>query len=440
MIDRSRVTEKINLSLLKLEAKRALRSLVIIAIGFAVTLGGVYYIINNINGGIGSTHQMKFQVADVTGVVPGRAEARFYGITAGKVTNAQLAGGHAVLTVNIATKFGKVYKNATASLRPNTALEDMYLDITNRGTPSAGVAGPNYVIPINQTTSPVNLSAVMNIFQPDVRTQLYNLLDQFGNGLSDRGYMLKKAFALAAPFIKIAGNVANQLAVRASETKEFVHNASTLSATLASRSTQLHQFVDAGTRTLEALSTEGGAPLRQTLSELGSSLNTVDATWQSLRVLLPGAKAAVNSVQPVADDLSNGLTNLKRFSVAARPALAKLQRPVTQLTPLADALSPVAKDLSTSVTRIKPQVADFDDVATGTAKCIDFINEFFNWDYSMSKFYDEYGPMVRGSLHFGFYSLPGGSQNNYVGVSMCDGGHIPIGVPTPKYDGPAPAP
>lgn len=440
MIDRSRFTEKVNFQLAVLEAKRSLRPLAIIAIGAAVTLGGAYYIISHISGGIGGTHQMKFEMADVTGVVPNRAEVRFYGVEAGKITNAQLVDGHAILTADVATKFGKVYKNATAELRPNTAIEDMYLDVTNRGTPSAGVAEPNYVIPSSQTVSPVNLSAVMDIFQPDVRTQLYNLLDQFGNGLADRGYALKRAFTLIAPFVKVAGNVANQLAVRATLTKQFVHNASTLSALLASRSTQLHQFVTAGTQTLQSLATEGGAPLRQTISELGSSLSTVDGAWLALHRLLPNAQAALTAIQPVASDLTGGLNSLQRFSVAARPALAKLQAPVTQLTPLANALEPVSQSLATSVTRIKPQVPDFNDVAEGSAKCIAFIDEFFNWDYSMSKFYDDYGPFVRGNLHVGFFTLPGGNQSNYVNVAQCDNGKIPRGVNTPKYDGPAPAP
>ena len=440
MIDRSRFTESVNFQLVVLEAKRSLRPLAIIAIGVAVTLAGAYYIISHINGGIGGTHQMKFEMADVTGVVPNRGEVRFYGIEAGKITDAQLIGGHAILTADVANKFGNVYRNATAELRPNTALEDMYLDVTSRGTPNAGVAGPNYVIPQSQTTSPVNLSAVLNVFQPDVRTQLYNLLDQFGNGLADRGYALKRAFALLAPFVKVAGNVANQLAVRATLTKQFVHNASSLSSILAQRSTQLHQFVSEGTKTLESLSTEGGQPLRQTLDELGSSLGTVDGTWVAVHRLLPNAQRVLTSIQPVASDLSGGLASLKRLSIAARPALAKLQAPVTQLTPLANALQPVTDGLSTAVTRIKPQVSDFNDLATGSAKCIAFIDEFFNWDYSMSKFYDDYGPMVRGDVHVGFYTLPAGNQSNYVGVKQCDNGYIPRAVNTPKYNGPAPAP
>jgi ABC-type transporter Mla subunit MlaD len=441
MIDRSRMTEKVNFSLLQLEAKRALKPLAIIALGVVVTLGGAYYIISNINGGIGGTHQMKFEMADVTGAVPNRAVVKFYGIEAGKVTDAQLIDGHAVVTATVATKFGNVYKNATAQLRPNTALEDMYLDITNRGTPSAGVAGPNYVIPQSQTQSPVNLSAVLNVFQPDVRTQMYNLLDQFGNGLADRGYALKRAFTLLAPFIQVAGNIANQLAERATLTKQFVHNASTLSAILASRSTQLHNFVVHGTQTLEALSTEGGQPLRQTISEVGPSLNQVYATWQALHTLQPTLTDALDKLQPVASDLPSALSSLKAFSVSARPALQTLQRPVTELTPMAQQLQPFTQNLSTAVDRIKPQVSDFDTAAHYSAKCVAFIDEFFNWDYSMSKFSDDYGPFVRGNVHVGFYSLPGGSQPNYVSDYACGDNSQPVGgAPTPKYNGPPPAP
>jgi ABC-type transporter Mla subunit MlaD len=440
MIDRSRLTERVNFALLRIEARRALRPLLILLVGFVGTAVAGYYIVSHINGGIGSTHEMKFELDDVTGVVPGRAEVRFYGIEAGRITNSQLIDGHAVLTADVATKFGSVYRNATAELRPNTALEDMYLDITNRGTKSAGVAGASDVIPQSQTTSPVNLSAVLNTFQPDVRTQMYNLLDQFGNGLSDRGYALKQAFTLAAPFIRIAGNLAEQIAERATLTKEFVHNASTLSTVLASKSTQLRQIVTRGTRTLNALATEGGAPLRQTLSEVGSSLTTVDQTWAALRSALPNLKSAVYSLQPVARDLPGGLSSLTRFSLSARPAVQKLQKPVTELGPMASALEPVAENLSTSVDRIKPQVSDFNTVAMDAGKCMAFVDEFFNWDYSMSKFTDNFGAFVRGSVHVGFYSLPGGSQSNYVEDYQCAGGTTIGGVPTPKYNGPPPAP
>src|SRR5205807_620419 len=144
-------------------------------------------------------------------------------------------------------------------------LQDMYLDIVDRGTPTAGKASSSYAVPLSQTQSPINVADVLNTFKPDVRTQLYTMFDQLGNGLQDRGADLRRAFVLLAPFLQIAGNVSKQLAVRATLTKQLIHNAGSLSTVLASRSTQLHELIIDGTSSLQALSTQGGAPLRETV-------------------------------------------------------------------------------------------------------------------------------------------------------------------------------
>jgi ABC-type transporter Mla subunit MlaD len=441
VIDRTRLTERINLSMVRIELRRAIAPLVILAVGFAVAAGAGYYIITNISGGIGSTHQMMFQVADATGVVPGRAEVRFYGIQAGEVTGVNLVHGRAVLTATVANKFGNVYKNATAAVRPNTALEDMYLDIVNRGTPSAGVAGPNYVIPLNQTTSPVNLADVLNTFQPDVRTQLYNMLDQLGNGLADRGADLRQAFTLLVPFLKIAGNVAGQLAVRADLTKQLVHNASVLSGTLASRSTQLHTLISDGTASLEALSTEGGAPLRQVIQDGPLFLRTGYATIAAVGNVATPLHNALVALRPVVANLDPGLHNLLTLANSAEPAVQKLQQPIRDLLPLADQLQPFSSDLSGALTQINPETPTLTKLTTDANDCKLNIQEFFTWDQSMAHTADSMGPFVRGNPVFAFYSMPLTKQSSstYGYGPQCDGGAPIEGVPTPRYPGPAPA-
>jgi ABC-type transporter Mla subunit MlaD len=441
MIDRNRVTERINLSSMKLELRRAIRPLIVIAIGIVIAIAGGEYILYGISGGIGGTHTMKFEIADATGVVPGRAESRFYGIRAGFISAAKLnKSGDAVLTVTIANKFGKVYKNAQAELRPNTALNDMYLDVTSRGTPSAGVAGPNYTIPIDQTHSPTNLADVLDTFQPDVRNQLNNILNDAGNGLADRGADLKQAFALLAPLLSIAGNVSHQLAERSDLTKQLIHNASILTSTLAQRSTQLHGLVTNGTHTLEALSTEGGAPLRQTIALGPSVLNLANNTFTAFQNDTPALITLLDDLGPVAKALPSGLANLKTLARRADPAVLKLETPVTRLVPLAESLRPLAGHLSTALNRISPQIPDVNTAVSDLAQCGTDINEFFNWDLSMSKFDDSAGPMVRGNLNFGFYSLPGFVDQNFSQGHNCSGGEALGDVPTPKDDGPAPAP
>jgi ABC-type transporter Mla subunit MlaD len=413
MIDRKRLTERVTPTLVRLELKRAVGPLVILLIGFAVAAGAGDYILSNINGGI----------------------------EAGLVTAAQYEGGHAVLTVTIAKKFGNVYKNAQAELRPNTALQDMYLDVVNRGTPSAGIATSQYTIPTSQTQSPVNLADVLDLFQPDVQEQAYILLDQLGNGLAGRGGDIKQTFVDVAPFLQVVGDVSLQLALRADLTKRLVHDTSTLMAVLGTRSSQLRNIITSGTATLSALSTEGGAPLEHTIHELPLTFDALSPTLGKLDALLPSLNSAVGSLTPVVQDLPVSLKNLRQLGVGADPALRALRRPVTKLVPLADKLQPFSGRLNTSLTQISPQIDDVNDFTAAAAPCMKDLRPFADWDASMTKLFDGADLIARGNANFGFYTVTPTKQNNYVSAEPCAGNGPPLGgVPTPTYNGPAVAP
>jgi ABC-type transporter Mla subunit MlaD len=440
LIDPDRVTDRVSFATLRLELRRSAKPLVILAVGLIIAIVTGSYILSGINGGIGSTHTMQFEVADATGVVPGRGEVRFEGIEAGLITGEKFSHGHAVLTASVADKFGPVYRNASAEVRPNTPLQDMYLDIVNRGTRTAGTAGSNYVVPISQTESPVNLADVLDAFQPDVRSHMYELIDQLGNGLQDRGAALRQAFVDLEPFVQVAGNVSRQLAVRSTLTKQVVHNTSALSALLASRSTQIRQLVSTGTATLRALSTEGGEPLRATIAQLPPTFAVLAPTLRTIDALLPSLNGAIGHLEPVADVLPSGLKNLRALAVSADPAVRRLRVPVAKLVPLADQLHPFAGRLSGTLTALSPQIADVNALTLAGSECTKQLNAFFDWDASFSKFFDGVSTTARGNANFGFYSDPPVKPANFTYAPQCAGGAPIADVPVPKYDGPAPAP
>jgi ABC-type transporter Mla subunit MlaD len=438
VIDRERLTERMNLSLLRLELRRATRPLIILAIGFGVALFAGQYILNNVRGGIGGTHTMNFEVADATGIVPGRAEVRFQGIAAGLINGVQLVNGHAVVTASVANKFGSVYRNATAAVRPNTALQDMYLDVLNRGTPSAGTPTSSYVIPLSQTTSPVNLSEVLNQFQPGVRAHLYNMLNELGNGLADRGAYLRRAFVDLAPFLKIAGQISTELAAHTDYTKQLIHDATALSSILAQRSRQLHSLVVSGTSTLEALATAGGRPLQETIHQLPPTLSVLAPTLSDIDGLLPNLNRAVVDLGPVADRLPSALPALKSFAKSADPAVTALQGPVIKLAPLAQSLTPFSTNLARSLAAIAPQTGYVDRITLDVSRCPKQLDEFFNWTQSVGKYYDAFGSYPRAAFAFGFYTLPTDTNRKQVApIKQCSGGSLPIGgIPTPLPPGP----
>ena len=187
----------------------------------------------------------------------------------------------------------------------------------------------------------MNVSELLNVFEPSVRAHLYDVLNQLGNGLQDRGAYLRQAFVDLAPFLRIAGQVSQQLAVRADSPSSWSHNAAILTEVLGQRGAQLHNVVLSGTRTLQALSTQGGVPLRETLADLPGVLAPIPKTTSDIDGLLAKLDPAITGLYPVANQLSSALGNLRSFATSAEPALVALRAPVRKLVPLSAAAEAV---------------------------------------------------------------------------------------------------
>jgi ABC-type transporter Mla subunit MlaD len=430
MIERGRLTERITPALLRLELRRSARPLIVLAIGIVVAVYCGQYILSHIRGGVGPTHAIHLDVADATGVVPGRAEVRFKGIQAGVVGSVGLSGGHRVIVANVADKFGPIYRNAEIVVRPNTALQDMYVDIVNRGTPAARIAGSGYVFPRSQTQTPVNVADVLDAFDPAVRAHLYDVLDQLGNGLQDRGAMLRRAFMDVGPLLSAASRMSAQLARRGELTRQLVHNTSVLSQVLARRTGQLRTLLISGSDTLAALSNRDGTDLEATLRRLPPTFDAISGSFSAVDRLLPDLNDALIRLAPVANALPSSLHALRSLSASADPALRALRTPVTKLVPFAVAIPPVAGQLGSALRLLAPQVADISHVTDDLVECPQVPYAFFNWTASLGKYIDTYGSIPRGDIAVGLDSTTVLKDPNIVPAKSCAGGTTIGSAPT----------
>jgi ABC-type transporter Mla subunit MlaD len=422
---RDRRTERINRARLALEVRRAARPTVVVLVGLAIGLACALYIGLHVSRSLlSSTFQVRFALNDASGVVAGLDEVRFKGIPAGSITNEQLVDGHPVLTAQIQNQYGPIYRDAVAQLRPNTALQDMYLDIVDRGTPAAGKAAYGQPLPSSQTSASVNVDDVLNTFRSDQRVQLRTLFDQLGNGLRDRGAALRTAFVDLVPLLQVAGNISDQLALRAPLMAQLVHNTALLTTELGRRQYQLRTLVSAGSAVLTTTQNSSAA-LAATLQQLPPTLSAIDTSFAAVRSVLPRVNTAVQSLYPVAGELPAALTAVRSLSGVANPAVQALQEPVQQLVPLARALVPLSSNLYNSIAALMPQIGTIDHTTTDLAKCKIGVQGFFQWDASMSKFGDVRGPVPRGNVVFG-----AATPNEYQPQACTPGTPIKGGVPT----------
>jgi ABC-type transporter Mla subunit MlaD len=310
---------------------------------------------------------------------------------------------HPVVTASVRKKFGAVYKDAKAVLRPNTPLEDMYLDVVAPGTKAAGLADAATPIPSSQTATVVHVDDVLNVFQADVRARLRVMLDQLGNGLQDRGAALRQAFVKVAPFVDAARRLTQQVADRAHITGRLVHNAALLTSEVGRRDAELRQLVRDGSGNVKTLQA-GAGDLDATLRELPPTIAGLTSSFRAVDGVLGDADGAVRSLRPVADRLSGALEQLKAIGVSGGPAVRALHPPVRRLVGLARALTPLSRDLDTSVRTLRPQVPVLDRTTLDLVKCRTGVEGFFLLDPSLSKYGDARGLHLRGNLAAGSQS------------------------------------
>lgn len=396
---RERVTERINRQRLKLEARRSGRPVVVIAIGLLIAFACWSVIFKNVGRQVySSTNTVSFAVGDAAGVIPsGRQEARFKGVPAGVIDEVELVGGRPVITVKLYAEFGDIYRDARAALRPNTALEDMYLDILDRGSPSAGIATADEPLAPSQTRIGVQPEDVLDTFSPDVRANVSSALRELGGGLDGRGELLRASLVELRPFLDVATRLADQLRRRGRLMRRLVHDTAELTGELARRERALRRLTTEGGATLRTLEASG-TNLDATLAELPSTLAAVDSSFGAVRRVLPEVDRALTALRPVVDELPQGLRAIRDLNGTARPAVRALQRPVRSLVPLTDVLRPLSADLRQAITRLRPQVGAIDHATESVAGCSTALQGFFQWTPSVVKWGDARGLSIRGDV------------------------------------------
>ena len=401
---RQRRTERINRARVELELRRGAWPAVVVLAFMAMALGLAAYILSNVApNALSKTYEVSFYVSDVTAVQPGVNEVRFKGVPAGTIKSVDVRGDRPVLKVEMRRKYGRIYRDARAQLRPNTALQDMFLDIVDRGTPRAGVASADEPLLETQTQLPVNVSEVLNMFEHSQRVRLATLLDDLGNGMSDRGRSLRALFVELVPFVDAAGRVSRALASREPQVRRLVHNTSVLTRELALREGSLRKLVSQGSAALGAVQASSG-DLDATLAELPLVLGAIDRSFATTRGVLGDVDGALRALRPVVDELPSSLDGLLGLSRDLTPAVAALRRPVGDLVPLARELRPLSRDLDRAVGALSPQVDTVDKVVRDLADCKTGVQGFFQWNASISKFGDSRGPIPRGNVVFGAQS------------------------------------
>jgi virulence factor Mce-like protein len=404
---RDRISERLTRERVGLEVRRARRPFVFWLLLLAGAVIAFVLLLTKLHVPAPWTSQYQFNVAaaNANAVLPGQ-EVRIAGVPVGRISGVSLRGDVPVISAAIAPQYAPLYRDARVDVRPNTPLQDMYLDIVSRGTRSAGRIPDGGELAAAQTQSPVEIGKVADIFDAAVRPRVRAAIQALGAGLGDHGVQFRQALVELAPFLQAAQRLNRELAVRATETRRLIHNFALMNEELAGRTTQVAALVTDGARTMERLATVE-QPLGRLIDELPPMLRVLPQSFAALRAAADQLGPAAVALLPVARALGPALASLQQLSPVANQALAALDRPLPGLTGLLGATTPLANRLSRSFSLLRPQAPQLDHVTAAILPCELAVQKFFQWTLSVSKLSGLHGDMQRGLALIGAESATG---------------------------------
>jgi phospholipid/cholesterol/gamma-HCH transport system substrate-binding protein len=307
--------------------------------------------------------EVEVELQNAQAVQAGQGQTvRVAGVRVGQIGDVRLEDGVAVVKLEIDEDYEDLIReDATALLRPKTALKDMFLEVD----PGRGeILQEGERIRLANTLPDINPDEIYSALDADTQAYLKLLVTGAGGGLRGRGDDLREVLRRLEPLHRSLAQVTRATASRRRALKRLVHNYGLLTAALGRRPGDLRRLVSASSSVFGALA--------------GEDQNIAEATAR-----LPGALRSsadtLGRVEGLATELRPALTALRppiRRLVATNEAVRPFLRETTpvlrdEIRPFVRAARPWTDDLRVAAVRTARAAPDLDESLAE-------LNRFFN--------------------------------------------------------------
>jgi phospholipid/cholesterol/gamma-HCH transport system substrate-binding protein len=337
---------------LKLAIQRYARWAAIIVVIWIIAIACAGYILaqQRLKSPFAESYEIQAEFENLTGVAPGLGlPVNVAGVRVGQITGVKVRDGLAVATMRMDPhKLEHVYRDAGATLIPNTLLKDMRINL-RPGTPRAGVLGKDQAIPASRTKSPIDLDELLAALDSDTRSWFTGLMADLGVGLHDRGRDIRKLLRALGPTTEQVREIGDLLAARRHTLPKLVHDLSVVSQTAGSRDRQLATVVARGNQTVAALARQETA-LRSALARLPGTLDLAGGTLERSTKLTDELGPTLAALTPTARRLPQTLRDSQTlFRSGALLPIKELRQFITAAQPLTKTVPPTVRDLSKQI-------------------------------------------------------------------------------------------
>jgi phospholipid/cholesterol/gamma-HCH transport system substrate-binding protein len=293
--------------------------------------------------------QLKADFAEAQAVIPGQGQTvRVAGVKVGDIGTVALQNGHAVVSLEIDTKYEHlIHQDATALLRPKTGLKDMFIEV-EPGTDNSPLMKAGDHIPVTNTAPDINPDEFLSALDADTRSYLQLLINGAGKGLKGNGTDLRAILKRFEPLHRDLAKVSQAIAERRHNMKHLIHNYASLVDELSNKDHDLRQLVEASNATFKQFAVED-KNISTTVGRLPGALNQTATTLGKVSTLSKELRPALDDLGPVFQQIDKTNHQVLPFVKEATPEIKNQIRPfVRTARPYIRDLRPASQQLATA--------------------------------------------------------------------------------------------
>src|ERR671921_2723948 len=258
------------------------------------------------------------------------------GVEVGRIAKVEVEDGVAVVGLEIEREYENlIRRDATALLRPKTALKDMFVEVD----PGRGKAVPEGGrIQVANSLPDIDPDEIYAALDADTRPYLKLLVAGAGKGLRERGDDLREVFRRFEPIHRDLARVTRASAKRRGALKELIHDYGLLMTELGKHPQDLRRLVTASRSVFDALANEDDA-ISASVAQLPGSLRASERALAQVQQFAPVLRSSLES-------LREPIRKLPATNEAVIPFLEQTEPVIrNQIRPFVRAAQPWTDDL-----------------------------------------------------------------------------------------------
>jgi virulence factor Mce-like protein len=338
------------------------------------------------------TYRVRAIFENAFSVIPGE-DVKVAGVKVGKVDALDVTPDQraaVVLRIDRAG-FKDFRRDAECTIRPQSLIGEKFVECTpTQPRPDGAKAPPplrritrgtgrgQYLLPVSQTSRPVDLDLIANVMRLPERQRLSIILNELGTAVAGRGPELRQAIRNADPALKETDKVLAILGDQNTVLENLASDSDRIMAPLARDRTKVADFVDTSS-TVAVAAASRDTRLEQSIQRLPAFLRQLRPTMTRLGSLSDEMTPVLSDLDAVAPDLNRFVLQLGPFSRAADPALQRLGAASVVGRDALVKSRPIVQDLGRFASAARPLSANLQALLTsfrdtgGIERALDYI-------------------------------------------------------------------